>query len=804
MKLVQVIVDVTAMQTDTPYTYGVPIELQDQIDVGSRLLVPFGKSNRPIQAFVISEAQEAVEQMKDIIAILDNKPTLTPELVQLSKWISEETFAFRISCLNAMLPNALKVTTKRSIKIISDEVTTEQLIEIFGQEQMQDLRPADLSAKQQRQLNDLIANDQVELIYHTNDEARSQKVTKIYPLLTTEKFREISESLAKSKKVQIRLLDLLQNTITEDGIEQVELVNQFNIGRSTINTAVDKGWIEKRSIEKYRDPFSSPVEPDEKFVLNDEQQVAYDDISTSVDQRQSDVFLLEGVTGSGKTEVYLQSIETALQSGRTALMLVPEISLTPLMVNRVRARFGNEVAALHSGLSDGEKFDEWRRIDCGEAKVVVGARSAVFAPLTNIGIIIVDEEHSSTYKQEDNPRYHARDVAIKRAQTFNCPVVLGSATPSLESRARCEKGLIKLLTLTKRSQEQSLPEVKIVDMRNVSARSRSSENFSNQLVEAIQDKLNRKEQVVLLLNRRGFSSFVMCRSCGFVLKCPNCDISLTLHMDSHSMRCHYCGHEEAIPQTCANCGSNKIRFYGVGTEKIEKELNQLFPEAGVIRMDVDTTRRKGAHEKLLARFGNHEGDILLGTQMIAKGLDFPDVTLVGVLNADTALELPDFRASERTFQLLTQVSGRAGRADKTGEVYIQTYNPEHYAIKLAQKQDYEDFYHKEMYLRNLGKYAPFYYSVQITIDHQDEKMAVKKAYEVLNDLQPNLSKNAIVLGPSPKAIARIKQRYFYQIVVKYKRETNLKKVLQNIRSESQDDYRKGYNINIDVEPQNFV
>jgi len=538
--------------------------------------------------------------------------------------------------------------------------------------------------------------------------------------------------------------------------------------------------------------------------LNAEQQVAVETILQSVQEQQSQTYLLEGITGSGKTEVYLQVIAEVLNQGKTAIMLVPEISLTPQMVQRFKSRFGEHVAVMHSGLSQGEKYDEWRKIERGEAEVVVGARSAIFAPIENIGVIIVDEEHEASYKQEEPPRYHARDLAIWRSEYHHCPVVLGSATPSLESRARAQKNVYQRLRLTQRAnQAATLPTIDVVDMRQEVENGNVS-SFSMSLQEKLQERLEKNEQSVLLLNRRGYSSFVMCRDCGYVLPCPNCDISLTLHMDSKTMKCHYCGHEERIPYRCPNCGQDKIRYYGTGTQKVEEELQTLLPDSRILRMDVDTTRRKGAHEKILRTFGEGQADILLGTQMIAKGLDFPNVTLVGVLNADTALNLPDFRSSERTFQLLTQVSGRAGRAEKPGEVIIQSFNPEHYAIQLAKAQDYEDFYTKEMYIRHRGDYPPYYFTVQITASHPEENEAAKQMFQIATKLKQGLSPQAILLGPTPNAIMRVNNRYFYQVIIKYKQEPMLQPLLKEILTDTQRATARGLKLSIDAEPMNFI
>ena len=555
---------------------------------------------------------------------------------------------------------------------------------------------------------------------------------------------------------------------------------------------------------KQRTADNQTFEKTTALSLNAEQQVAVETILQSVQEQQSQTYLLEGITGSGKTEVYLQVIAEVLNQGKTAIMLVPEISLTPQMVQRFKSRFGEHVAVMHSGLSQGEKYDEWRKIERGEAEVVVGARSAIFAPIENIGVIIVDEEHEASYKQEETPRYHARDLAIWRSEYHHCPVVLGSATPSLESRARAQKNVYQRLRLTQRAnQAATLPTIDVVDMRKEVENGNVS-SFSMSLQEKLQERLEKNEQSVLLLNRRGYSSFVMCRDCGYVLPCPNCDISLTLHMDSKTMKCHYCGHEERIPYRCPNCGQDKIRYYGTGTQKVEEELQTLLPESRILRMDVDTTRRKGAHEKILRTFGEGQADILLGTQMIAKGLDFPNVTLVGVLNADTALNLPDFRSSERTFQLLTQVSGRAGRAEKPGEVIIQSFNPEHYAIQLAKAQDYEDFYTKEMYIRHRGDYPPYYFTVQITASHPEENEAAKQMFQIATKLKQGLSPQAILLGPTPNAIMRVNNRYFYQVIIKYKQEPMLQPLLKEILTDTQRATARGLKLSIDAEPMNFI
>jgi len=554
-------------------------------------------------------------------------------------------------------------------------------------------------------------------------------------------------------------------------------------------------------MEVYRDPYAErEFKRQGPLPLTGAQEKAIMPILSSIEEERHEVFLLYGVTGSGKTEIYLQSIQSVLEKGKEAIVLVPEIALTPQMVKRFKERFGDLVAVMHSGLSAGEKYDEWRKIQRREVKVVVGARSAIFAPFENLGIIIIDEEHETSYKQEENPRYHARDVAIKRAATHRCPVVLGSATPSLESFARAQKGVYTLLNLPSRMNEQPLPSVEIIDMRE-ELREGNRSMFSRVLFEKLQDRIEKGEQTVLFLNKRGHSSFVMCRDCGFVVNCPNCDITLTYHRFQELMKCHYCGHEERVPTICPECNSEHIRYFGTGTQKVEEELTKLLPEARVIRMDVDTTGRKGSHEKLLNAFQEGEADILLGTQMIAKGLDFPNITLVGVLSADTMLHLPDLRSSEKTFQLLTQVSGRAGRHELPGEVVIQTYTPEHYSIELAGTQDYDRFYNQEMMARKIHKYPPFYYLTLVTVSHEELMKAVSVTEKITRFVTTRLSQEAVVLGPVASPIPRIKNRYRYQCLIKYKKEPELKTALKAILDHYQQETATGnLQISMDLNP----
>lgn len=560
-----------------------------------------------------------------------------------------------------------------------------------------------------------------------------------------------------------------------------------DISLSSLNTLIKKNILLEKKLEHYRLSYNEKIEP-KKELTNDQKSVV-DEVLANTGYFP---YLLFGVTGSGKTEVYMELIEDALNKGKTSIVLVPEISLTPQMVLRFQKRFGDNIAAIHSALSDGEKYDEWRRIVKGEAKIVIGARSAIFAPLNNIGMIIIDEEHSDSYKQDDsNPRYNAKDISLLRGKYHNCPVIMGSATPSLEVFARAKKGVFKLLELPNRINGKSLPHINIVDMNEMISKTKG--HFSPVLLEAISARLLKNEQIILLLNRRGYSSFVTCKNCGYTFKCPNCDITLTYHKSSRTLRCHYCGYGTKVYDTCPECHEKSINDLGVGTEKVEEELNKLFPESKILRMDFDTTSRKGMHEKMIKDFKNHEYDILLGTQIVSKGLDFDNVTLVGVINADTSLNIPDFRSSETTFSLLAQVAGRAGRSDKEGEVIIQTFNPEHYAIQYTKKHDYLGFYNREMSIRRELKYPPYYYICYVKISGKDNKYIYEESLKITK-LFHNKLINMIILGPSPCTIFKLNNIYRYGIILKYKKDEDLREVLNKVIEH----YKDNRNIKIDV------
>ncbi|MDS8197874.1 primosomal protein N' [Streptococcus pneumoniae] len=798
MALAKIIVDVPLMQTDQPYSYRIPEEFEGMLEVGMRVHVPFGKGNRLIQGIVLglesqSDGEEMEQDLKDIAEVLDFSPVLTPEQLWLAEELRKSVFSYKISILKAMLPGFLNSSYDKILYPL-EGLSQEERVRLFDSEDSLAFSSLDLG--KQAEMMRLTRKGLLGLEYQAVDQKKVK--TQSWYEVDHAQLEGVEISTRAKKKLELR--DYLLSH--PESASLASLLESYS--REQVNFFVDQGAVTIVQKEVRRSTaYFEGIEASRPLELNPEQRQARDAVVSSIGSSQPP-FLLQGITGSGKTEVYLQIIQGALDKGKTAILLVPEISLTPQMTERFIARFGDKVAILHSGLSNGEKYDEWRKVERGDAQVVVGARSAIFAPLKNLGVMIIDEEHEAAYKQDSNPRYHAREVAILRAQYNQATLVLGSATPSLESRARAGKDVYQHLRLTQRANPlATIPEVQVIDFRDYIGQNETS-NFTPPLLEAIQDRLVKKEQVVLMLNRRGYSSFVMCRECGTVDTCPNCDISLTLHMDTKTMNCHYCGFSKDIPQVCPNCKSHSIRYYGTGTQKAYDELAELFPQARILRMDVDTTRKKGSHQALLDQFGRGEADILLGTQMIAKGLDFPNVTLVGVLNADTALNLPDFRSSERTFQLLTQVAGRAGRAEKAGQVLIQSYNPQHYAIRFAKDQDYEGFYAYEMGIRRQLGYPPYYFTIGITLSHKKEEEVFKRAYEVMNILRSGLSETSPILGPTPKPIARTHNLYHYQILIKYRLEDELGPTLNQVLALTQERENSELRLSIDHEPQQFL
>lgn len=703
-----VLVEIGVKNVDKYFTYHIPDNLEDKINIGIRVKVPF--NTREISGFVIkiiNKIEDNNYEVKDILEVIDNEEVLNLELLKLGEYISSKTLCSMITAYQTMLPKALKANHKVAMK----------------------------------PKNEVIA-------------VLNKDVSEIYEYI----------SFCSYKK-QVEIL----KSIIENGSVKVVSSNV-----SSITSLANKGLIKTLSREVYRYN-DKAIENKNTVFLNEEQSKVVKEVIDNLNTNNT--YLLKGVTGSGKTEVYMHIIKEVIDRGMQAIMLVPEISLTPQIVSRFRQRFNDEVAVLHSGLSDGERYDEYRKIKKGLVKIVVGARSAIFSPFQNLGVIIIDEEQVTSYKQENNPRYHTRDVALFRCKYHNCPLVLGSATPSLESYARAKKGVYKLLTLNKRANNKLMPEIRIVDMKKEIRN--NYHNISLELENAIKEKLDKKEQIIILLNRRGYSSMLTCKDCGEVIKCPNCDISLTYHKTSNTLRCHYCGYGTKVQDTCPSCYGRSLTMYGLGTEKLEEELVKKF-NARVVRMDLDTTTSKKAHSKIIKDFLEQKYDILVGTQMIAKGLDFPNVTLVGVINADASLNIPDFRSSEYTYQLLSQVSGRSGRDKKEGIVIIQTLNPEHYSIKYAKDHDYDGFFNYEMRIRKKLGYPPYYYLTLIKILSRDYQLCMKEANKVGEFLRKNLPSDVIVLGPSIASTFKVNNIYHFQCIIKYKKEDDIKEVLRTI------------------------
>jgi len=711
--IVNVLVEISHKNIDKTFDYLVPSYLEDKIEIGKRVTVPFGKQT--LEGFILGTNDTKYENLKEIIDVVDEEIVLTEELLNLGKYVSETTLSTLISAYQIMLPKALK-------------------------------------AQQGTKINKKIVK-YIELNDKELDIKLNKKQLNIYNLVKTKK------------------------RIRKEELNKISL--------SSTNTLIKKKILKELEIEEYR--LDEDIELVKKYPLTTEQQRVVDEI---INDNENKTFLIHGVTGSGKTEVYMEIIEKMKEQNKTSIVLVPEISLTPQIVNRFRKRFGKTIAILHSRLSEGEKYDEYRKISKGEVDIVIGARSAVFAPLKNIGTIIIDEEHSQSYKQESHPKYNAIDVAVERSKYHNAKVILGSATPSIESYARAKKGVYKLLELKNRVNNKPLPKVEIIDMNK---EKNKTSYFSQKLTDMIKDRLEKQEQIILLLNRRGYASFVTCSNCGYVEKCPNCDITLTYHKSSNTLRCHYCGYGNKRIDTCPECREQAIKELGVGTEKVEEEINTLFG-CRTIRMDFDTTSTKGSHEKIIEKFKNQEYDILLGTQMIAKGLDFENVTLVGVINSDTSLMIPNFRSSEYTFQLLSQVAGRSGRGSKEGNVIIQTHNPEHYAIELSKTHDYISFYNQEMKIRRELSYSPYFFMASIKIISKNYDKAKDESNKVGIFLKDKL-KNSIILGPTVCSVFKMNNLYRFNIIIKYKKEDNLYKTLVYL----QEHYKNINNVDIDID-----
>ena len=764
----QVAVDGAAFHFDKLYSYRVP-ESCGTLTRGCRVLVPFGGGNRKRTGVVVSVSGElAPEKCKPITAVLDDKPLLSDEMMDLALWLKQRTFCTVFDAVKAMLPSGLNMQIKWRYHAVDaatlGDITTEerrawQLVSAAPDGIEHDKLLTQMGYAKDSDLVDRLVKRGVLV----RDESAFRKAgdATLRMVRLTDDSGEIPTGLTDKQRTVLR-------TVAEIGCVSIKEVCYFcSVTPAVVSALAKKGLVEIYDTEVLRSPCDYPdVVAPPPITLNAEQQTALEGLHEQALSHQAGAALLYGVTGSGKTQVYMRLIDDVLQDGRQVLVMVPEISLTPQTVQLFVGRYGKQVAVLHSGLSVGERMDEWKRIKRGEAAIVVGTRSAVFAPLDNIGLIIIDEEQEHTYKSESTPRYHARDVARYRCARHNALLLLTSATPSVESFDAARGGRYRLYTLKSRFGEGALPQVDIVDMREQVA----DGIISEPLRQAMQDCIDAGQQVILLLNRRGFNTHVSCRSCGHVVTCPSCSISMTYHRANGQLVCHYCGHMQPRTTVCPECGSDKVRYAGLGTQRVEEELEQLFPSVPILRMDTDTTMSRFAHETKFKQFERGEYPIMIGTQMVAKGLDFPHVGLVGVLSADQSLYGDDFRCFETTFSLLTQVIGRAGRRDVTGRAIIQTHTPENYVIHLAADQDYETFFETEIAARKAMKYPPYTDLCMFGFVGTDEGLVKRAAHAFVQQLHQTATDcpdvPMIALDPSPAIVAKVSGKYRYKLLVK--------------------------------------
>ncbi len=790
---------------DQPFTYRLPLTLRHRVQPGSRLLVPFGP--RKMAGFVLECHDRPPEaEAREALRLLDEEPVFDAGLLQLARWISDYYSAPLGEVLRTMAPLQGEVRRGKRYALTDAGREAARQLSLAGDEA--DPAVAILRMLEARALTEAWIKQKVP------GAASALRSLLRRGFIEVEQVHGLRDPLrAAAARLRVELPAPIEGVKLNKAERELAAYLELHPGSHNLGdleAKVKNASRAARSLARRGLVHLKPegpgfqTEPERpRHRLNPHQQAAYEAIRSSIESRGFQTFLLYGVTGSGKTEVYLRAIETALEQGRSALLLVPEIALTPAVAGQFYQRFGGRVAILHSAFPDAERAEQWRRIRSGEAGVVVGTRSAVFAPVENLGLIVVDEEHDTSYKQGETPRYHGRDVAIVRAQQAGATVVLGSATPSIESRFNAERGRYRLLELPERVEQRPMPEVELIDMRQEFLETREQRVFSRRLVEAIEERLAAGEQTMLLLNRRGFSSFVACRACGERVQCRDCAVTLTYHRRDRRLLCHYCNYAAPVPQVCPACGSEYIYFVGYGSERVEEELRRNFPKARVARMDRDTVTSKRAFETILYGFRAGEYDILTGTQMIAKGHDIPNVTLVGVVSADIGLALPDFRAAERTFQLLTQAAGRAGRGETPGQVIVQTLNPDHYAVRCAAAQDYGAFYEKEIQFRRLMRYPPYSALANVLVRSPQQAEAHRMAGELalLVDPPPRELK---VLGPAEAPVPRLKREFRYQMLIKGASRKVLREHLKRFRKHAADRAWPPTALVIDVDPVSLL
>ena len=809
------------VHVSSTFIYRLPVSKRQVAQTGSRIIVPFGRK------FVTGYIVDLLETLRDDTSlqetdikeakdILDTVPLVSPELLQLTRWVADYYLAPWGEVIKAALPPGISPAIDQFLLLTEkgrselnripadDKLTNQQrLLKLVGESEetelaaLSDQLPSGQATRLARQLEQV---GLLEIKHRPRGDFVQARFQRRARLIATEEGTGERRALTEG---QVRILEVLRN---HDSLTVPELLTKANASSSSVSTLQKRGRLEIFEQRLRRDPLSDAAfDPGEDYNLTADQLAVLAELDEPLRAREYAAFLLHGVTGSGKTEVYIRAMRVALSLGRSALMLVPEIALTPVFSRRLRMHFGDQVAIFHSSLSRGERFDEWTRVRNGEARIVIGTRSAVFAPTKDLGLVIVDEEHESTYRQQDSPHYNGRDTAIVRAQKESAVVILGSATPSLESFHNAQMGKYRYLQMPGRLGNRPLAVAEIVDMRDVFARHQKPQIFSDELLSAIKETHQKQEQSIILLNRRGYSSFVLCRSCGQSVQCPNCDVTLTYHRSERVIICHYCNHREAAPQKCPNCEGKYIYYVGEGTQQIEEQLRKFFPEIRIARIDRDTASRRGEFEKSLSDFGAGKIDMLVGTQILAKGHDFPNVTLVGVVSVDAGMALPDFRAAERTFQLLTQVAGRAGRGDRAGKVLIQTYHPYHYALHHASAQDYAGFYGEEIRHRENHTYPPFVALASLLVHGADLARVRSEALELRKELdRANTERTARILGPAPAPLARLKGEYRMQLLLKCRNRRELRRIIDEALKGLSKRKINVRSINVEIDPVSIM
>lgn len=809
--VVSVVIQNSTREYDKFYDYTVPENLCDFIRPGVRVLVSFGKGSSMREAFVIEVKENSeLPELKEISQIIDETPVLSDELIELSRYMRKRYTCTYDMAIRCMLPAGLGLMYREEVILLSPDNTAldrneQEIVNVLSEnggklfsEELQKI----LNKPVRKVLNSLKEKKAVKIENHVQMKARAKTVKAAFPVIEEEDFMELVRNNQVKSLNYIRIMEILY----EEGEIPVTELNSLGFSMPVLNNMKKRGFISLSEMPVERNPFEDIDVPEtEPMPPTPCQKKALDSIGESLDKGEFEEILLYGVTGSGKTEVYMQAIAKNIEKGKNAILLVPEIGLTPQTVRLFKGRFGDRVAVLHSRLSIGERYDQWCRIKNGEIKVVIGARSAVFAPLENIGIIIIDEEHETSYKSDRTPKYDARGIAAFRCRYNNALLVYGSATPSIENYYRAETGKIKLIEMTERTNNKPLPEIITVDMRSEPDKDLRN-GLSNVLIRELLKNKEAGEQSLIFINRRGYSNFVICRNCGYILLCPYCSVSLTYHQAEQRLVCHYCSYVTGMPSVCPVCKSNNIDLFGIGTQKVEEHIPEICPEMTVIRMDLDTTSGKHGHEKVLDAFRNNEIDVMVGTQMIAKGHDFPDVTLVGILSGDSMLGSGDYKAAERTFQLITQAAGRAGRAEKQGRVVLQTYNPDNFSIQSAIRQDYKEFYRQEIELRKELNLPPFYQIGLIQVTAKSRELARKTADDIYSDIikNKNLNEGVFVSEPAPSPMVKLRNRYRWRIVLKHPRVKNLVNILEWIYDIYNASGRRDWTVSVDINPCSMV